>query len=229
MLTTTLPAPHLSAYVAAQLTAFFPDRPLAARDVGAHVAHALERAEHCFSRVIVKRFGGDGAASFDHLNTDQYAMFLYLLSNTIFRAEGDPAVAAKVYALNKALHGLDVFYEIELPEVFSITIVKMWSKAGTPEIAATRLATRARGETGAISATSTEGAMSAPTRSRRIPRARPRRCKPMRSLDSLGGSGTSTGSPSSAARSQNGGVYRSDRRFTEISQSTNGGTAAASD
>src|SRR6266480_2561557 len=33
---------------------------------------------------------------------------------------------------------------IELPEVFSITIVKMWSKAGTPEIAATRLATRVR-------------------------------------------------------------------------------------
>src|SRR4029077_19497079 len=50
---------------------------------------------------------------------------------------------------------------------------------GTPEIAAARVAPRARGETGGISATKTEGTTSTPTRSTTIPRARPRRCKPM--------------------------------------------------
>jgi serine O-acetyltransferase len=118
VLETTLPAPRLSAYVAAQLTAFFPDRALAAADLAPHVAAALDRVEHCFSRVVVKRFGESGAATFDHLNTDQYAMFLYLLSNSVHRAAGDPSLAAKLYALNKALHGIDAFYEVTLPDVF---------------------------------------------------------------------------------------------------------------
>jgi serine O-acetyltransferase len=45
-------------------------------------------------------------------------MFLYLLSNTLFRMDERPALASKVYALNKALHGIDVFYEVELPDIF---------------------------------------------------------------------------------------------------------------
>jgi serine O-acetyltransferase len=118
VLTTTLSTTELTAYVAAQVTACCPDRTLRPGELAPHVARALERVERCFSRVIVKRFGGAGAAVFDHLNTDQYAMFLYLLSNTIFRNEGDLSAAAKVYALNKAMHGLDVFYEVALPDVF---------------------------------------------------------------------------------------------------------------
>ena len=34
--------------------------------------------------------------------------------------EGDPSVATKVYALNKTLHGVDMFYEVELPDIFSL-------------------------------------------------------------------------------------------------------------
>ena len=44
-------------------------------------------------------------------------MFLYLLSNSLHR-EGEAALASKAYALNKALHAIDVFYEVELPRVF---------------------------------------------------------------------------------------------------------------
>ncbi len=45
-------------------------------------------------------------------------MFLYLLSNTLYR-EGAIDLASKVYGLNKALHALDVFYEVDLPAVFA--------------------------------------------------------------------------------------------------------------
>jgi serine O-acetyltransferase len=45
-------------------------------------------------------------------------MFLYFLSNTIWREEGDLDLASKVYYLNKVLHSVDVFYEVELPDIF---------------------------------------------------------------------------------------------------------------
>ena len=116
---TTLSSTELGRYVAAQLSSFFPDRALDASDLSPALGNALERTEHCFSRVNQKYFRRDGVASFDHLHTDQYAMFLYLLSNSMYRMETDPRIAAKVYALNKALHGVDVYYEVELPPVFA--------------------------------------------------------------------------------------------------------------
>lgn len=108
----------LGAYVAGQLTGWFPDQPVTTVEIRPYVQRALERTEHCFSRVNVKYFARDGQPLFNHLHTDQYAMFLYLLSNTVHREEGDPSLAGKVYALNKALHALDAFYEVVLPDVF---------------------------------------------------------------------------------------------------------------
>lgn len=119
MLRTSLPAPELATYVAAQATAFFPDGVVDADDLRRPVAAALERAERCFSKVNLKYYRMEGTPYLDHLHTDQYAMFLYLLANSIHRDGGDARLAAKVYALNKALHGLDVYYEVELPEVFA--------------------------------------------------------------------------------------------------------------
>ena len=45
-------------------------------------------------------------------------MYLYLLSNTIWKNDGDIACASKIFLLNKTLHGIDVFYSVELPEIF---------------------------------------------------------------------------------------------------------------
>jgi serine O-acetyltransferase len=115
----SLPPADLSRYVARQVSTMFPDRDVAASDVERHVARALERLEHCFSRIAIKYFWDGEHTRFSHLHTDQYAMFLYFLSNTVHAAGGDPSVAGKVYALNKALHGIDVFYEVELPSVFA--------------------------------------------------------------------------------------------------------------
>jgi serine O-acetyltransferase len=116
---TTLARHELTAYVARQVSGLFPDRELPAAALDAPVSQALERTEHCFSRINLKYFNDGGQTQFDHLHTDQYAMFLYLLSNSIHRMGGDLRIASKIYALNKALHGLDAFYEVELPEVFA--------------------------------------------------------------------------------------------------------------
>lgn len=48
-------------------------------------------------------------------------MFLYLLGHEAWKAgldEDASRSATKFYLLNKALHGCDVFFQIELPEVF---------------------------------------------------------------------------------------------------------------
>ncbi len=113
----TLSTEELSAYVRSQIDAFYPDKKTPA-DMRIHVETAMGRLERCFSRIRIKYFFDGEHACFDHAHTDQYAMFLYLLSNAIHRASGDPRLAGKVYALNKALHAIDVYYEVALPEVF---------------------------------------------------------------------------------------------------------------
>lgn len=115
----TLGAQELSNYVARQVSGFFPDREVAGSEYRPFVDMALERAEYCFREINNKYYPGHGTASFNHMHTDQYAMFLYLVANSVFRGKGDPSLAAKAYALNKALHGIDCFYEIELPEIFA--------------------------------------------------------------------------------------------------------------
>lgn len=114
----SLSSEELTEYVVRQLTSLFPDGGAVEGALTRPVGHALERIEHCFSRMNLKYFTEGGQTRFDHLHTDQYAMFLYLLSNSIHRMGEDPRLATKIYALNKALHGIDAFYEVELPEVF---------------------------------------------------------------------------------------------------------------
>lgn len=111
-------AKQLTAYVARQLENFFPDGTVATSDLRLALGDALDRLERCFAGVKVKYYRDGGDIAFDHRHTDQYAAFLYLLSNSIFRRNGSLHLAGKVYALNKALHGLDAFYEVELPEIF---------------------------------------------------------------------------------------------------------------
>jgi serine O-acetyltransferase len=81
-------------------------------------ARALERLEHCFAAVDNKYFFDGGQAVFNHLHGDQYAMWLYFLANELHRQGADSAICAKLFLLNKALHGCDIFYEVELPPIF---------------------------------------------------------------------------------------------------------------
>jgi serine O-acetyltransferase len=109
----------LALYVRKQFENLFPDGTNLG-DLPKLVELALGRIEHCFSRVRLKGFFSDGEARFSHWHSDQYAIFLYYLANSAFREKPGHPIADKAYALNKALHALDAFYEVELPDVFAV-------------------------------------------------------------------------------------------------------------
>ena len=107
---------QLAAYVGRQLENFFPNG--AGSGIAPYLPRTLERVEHCFSQVRNKYFLDGEQTRFCHLHSDQYAMFLYFLSNTIWWTDGNEELASAVYCLNKALHAADLFYEVELPDIF---------------------------------------------------------------------------------------------------------------
>ena len=116
---TSLPPQGLARLASAQANAFIPDGDLlASDDLMPAVETALDRLEHCFAAVDNKYFFDGERPVFDHLHGDQYAMWLYLLANELFRRKAPAATCAKLFLLNKALHGCDIYYEVELPSIF---------------------------------------------------------------------------------------------------------------
>lgn len=109
---------ELADYVMAQIATFFPDKRLYKDEFGKHLDEILHRIELCFSKVNSKYFFDGTNVRFDYLNADQYAMFLYYASNTLFRNHSDLNLATKIFQLNRYLHGIDVYYEVELPKIF---------------------------------------------------------------------------------------------------------------
>ena len=115
----SLSADALAGLAARQVNGLFPDgADVAAADVAEAAGGALARLEHCFTRIDNKYFFDGQQAVFDHLHGDQYAMWLYLLANELHQRGGPAAVCKKLFLLNKALHGCDLFYEVELPAIF---------------------------------------------------------------------------------------------------------------
>jgi serine O-acetyltransferase len=104
-------------YTCAQVANFFPDGKddLVRTHITRHIDEALARVQHCVN--AVKMWTPE---KFNYLNSSQYCIYLYYLSNTIWRNERDNAVPTRLFCLNKALNAIDLFYEIEMPEVFFI-------------------------------------------------------------------------------------------------------------
>lgn len=57
---------------------------------------------------------------FNPQHSSQYCIFLYFLANTIWRESGSTEIPTSLFSLNKMLNGIDLFYEIEMPERFFI-------------------------------------------------------------------------------------------------------------
>lgn len=83
-------------------------------DISDYLEAAYKRALYCFSRNTNKHFK---KGTIDVHHTGQYAILLCYLARVAFEA-GDRETADRVYALNKALHGFNILYEVELPNVF---------------------------------------------------------------------------------------------------------------
>ncbi len=109
---------NLVVYVATQVDKFFPDGNISRAPLNQNVNETLERVENCFNHIKVKNYHNGHEVLFNHLHSDQYATFLYFLSNTIWQKTSDAQLASKFYLLNKVLHSIELFYEIMLPDIF---------------------------------------------------------------------------------------------------------------
>ncbi|WP_254602065.1 hypothetical protein [Cupriavidus taiwanensis] len=107
----------LAAYTCEQVDRLIPDgqaramRPVIERNLD----EALARTARCIDAVKMWKPG-----AFNYLHSSQYCQYLYYLANTIWRNERDAQTCTRLFLLNKALNGIDLFYEIEMPEIFFI-------------------------------------------------------------------------------------------------------------
>ncbi len=109
----------MAAYLCQQLNGTFPDnQPVRNDELMTMFQDVFEKLEHCFSHVNNEYFFDGEYVLFNHLHADQYAMFLYLMSRHAYRTGMDRNLTTKIFLLNKALHAIDAYYEIELPSVF---------------------------------------------------------------------------------------------------------------
>ncbi len=110
---------RLERLVVKQLNAIYLDLTAPERDVmGRSFGPALDRTESCFAASKNKYYRRENAVYFNPYHTGQYCIFLYYLANQLFVETGSNSVSDRLYGLNKALHGLDLYYEVDMPPVF---------------------------------------------------------------------------------------------------------------
>jgi serine O-acetyltransferase len=115
----SLPYREFKDYVLLQINHFFPDNQnLTANEYDEAFDIAIERTNYCFSYIDMSSYCRNGEAYLNHLHANQYAAFLWFLSNTVWTQFHNEKVANKVYCVNRALNSLSCSYEAKLPKVF---------------------------------------------------------------------------------------------------------------
>lgn len=110
---------ELAGYITRQLNQFFPDNDvISQKEIERYINGVEEIAKKCFEGIPKKYFNENGTIHFNHLQSDQYAMYLYMLGRYIYETSGEIAIPTKLYYLNKALHSVDIYFRTELPTVF---------------------------------------------------------------------------------------------------------------
>ena len=103
-------------YLTTQLDTFFPDGKGGVRQtLDDDLDEALDRLCRWINAAALWREN-----EFHYLHSEQNAVFLYYLANTIWRNRQNGNVCTKLFYLNKALNGFSCFYDNELPERFFI-------------------------------------------------------------------------------------------------------------
>ena len=110
---------NLAKYVTQQLNTIFPDsNPVSRSDIANHIPETLDRIEYCFSHINDKYYGIGDNTIFNHLNADHYCSFLYRLANKVWKETADVNIATKLFLLNRNFNGVDIYYEVELPDIY---------------------------------------------------------------------------------------------------------------
>ena len=118
---TSLSTDEIAAYTSRQLNYFFPDNNIIElKEYKYCLQLALDKLEFCYQHVALKHYCNGSEAVFNHLHSDQYLMFLWYLSNSIWKEKQDRTLCNKLYYLNKSMHAIDCTYDTGLPDIFLI-------------------------------------------------------------------------------------------------------------
>ena len=115
----TIPKGEIRAILNRQIESLFPLDSDEIAAVDAAWDATFDRLEARFSRIRNKYYSCDGEAVFNPLHGCQWTHFLYTLSNEVYHQAGMRSICDKVYALNRALSSADLYYEVDLPDVFT--------------------------------------------------------------------------------------------------------------
>ena len=120
MLQLVIPRTQILENLFRQINSFFSCSEDEFHVIDKYLDRALERAEKCFQGIDNKywRISLD-EVKFNPFHSVQYMTFLYFLANELYCNGCSSMLSDKLYYLNKTMNGLDMYYAIELPEVWS--------------------------------------------------------------------------------------------------------------
>lgn len=82
---------------------------------------AIARVSYCFSASTNKYYHREGHIFFNPFHSGQWCIFLYFLSNSLFHKNTIYSITCdKIYYLNRMLNGVDLFYEVNLSDIFML-------------------------------------------------------------------------------------------------------------
>ena len=101
-----------------QLSSLFSfDEPKESANLSEALSGALQDVHFCFLYCRNKYYSVNGQPSFNLFHSGQNSIFLYFISRRL-QLGGFTSLADRVYFLNKALNGVDLYHEIQMPRVF---------------------------------------------------------------------------------------------------------------
>ncbi len=116
---TSIPLSEIPDLLIHQLRSFFPVNEAETIVLKNKMGDVISRLEDCFMRTPNKYYHHDGETYFNPFHAGQYTIFLYFYSREVFLS-GNTQLADKIYYLNKIMNSCDLFYEVELPDYFSL-------------------------------------------------------------------------------------------------------------
>lgn len=111
---------ELKEYTRNQMRYFFPDQyDFKGKDVDIAFELALERTEECFKVISHPGYHNEkGEITFSHLHGDQYASFIYFLSNSLWKTSQNKPLCDKLLQLNRLLFTIFISYKNNLCDHF---------------------------------------------------------------------------------------------------------------
>ena len=110
---------QLTLYLQKQLDNNFPDNKVYSQ-LNDIVLKAIQKIKFNFKNIQLSYFFKNNQVYFNHLNADQYTIFIYYASNIAYESFNNIELASKLFYLNKAMHNFHCMYDTKLPDIFLV-------------------------------------------------------------------------------------------------------------